>query len=710
MKKDEIQISCDFMMQADSAGRKNWVEQVVNNKAYFNNVQIEEETAQALEAEQLPIVPTNKVRPAIELLISMLAANPPRFNALPFESSDNKYATHVSHFLEYLWNLSKGWKLIDRAIKDLEISGMMIFQCYPDLDADYEKGEVKFICVDPEDVYIDPDSKDIDCQDAAWLIVSKLIHEDKAKVMFEGVDLEALPADYNDYTDHTMRATENQVLTVRKPDGKYYRLMDRYERVKVQRYHVYDTQTGYEKVFDEKSFKEYLTKPAVILTMQGKNSGYVYDDYQLSNFQDIAKQYGTVYHYMEDPMTRQQIIVGGVESGMAGEIPNTTTMMQFTNIGELVNQGVIEYRKVKVDRIKRVYSIGRHIIYNEVTPMSDYPFAITMLGDNRNPYPVSDMTLVKPLQDQLNVITHLIIKYNRSISTIMAFVPEGTNMQKLAANANRPGMHFFEFDPSEGVPVMMQLTQMSTALYKMRDDLVADIQSTLGAYAMMDGDTTQSPNTKGGTMLMDEFGQRRIVLKRKRIEQCIDTLAKNMMSMAQYIYKDRKVIRIIKPNRDPIVTVLNDPMQDGEATKILNDISSTKYDIVYVSGSMMPTNLMGQFDMLERAYTMGAIRDPLPMLQLLPLDNLEEILEREDRIRQLEAQLGQMEDEIKKLSGDLQTANRAEVQSRKKVEVTKFSSDLKDVGNKLKAQSLIAANKIKADNQTKAKGSQTKTK
>lgn len=699
MKKDEVQISCDLILQADSAGRTNWVQQVVNNKAYYNNVQIEEETAQAMEAEQLPIVPTNEVRPSIELLISMLAANPPRFNALPFESSDNKFATHVSHFLEYLWNLSKGWKLIDRGIKDLEIAGMMIFQNYPDLDADYERGEVKFTCVDPEDVYIDPDAKDIDCQDANWIMISKLIHEDKAKELFENVDFEALPSDYFSSLDHNMRATEDQILKVQKPDGKYYRLIDRYQRVKVLRYHIYDTQTGYEKVLDEKSFQEYLTKPAVILTMQGKRSGYIYDDSQVSNFQDIARQFGMVYHYMQDPMTGQEVIMGGVESGMDGEIPNTTTMIEFTNISELINLGVLEQRKVKVNRIKRIYSIGRKIIFNEVTPMSDFPFAITMLGDNRNPYPVSDMTLVKPLQDQLNVVTHLIIKYNRSISTIMAFVPEGTNMKKLEANANKPGMQFFEFDPSEGVPIMMQLTQMSTALYKMRDDLILQIQRVLGAYAMMDGDTTQSPDTKGGTMLLDEYGQRRIVLKRKRIEQCIDTLAKNMMAMSQYIYKERKIIRIIKPNRNPIVTVINDPMQDGEATKIVNDISSTKYDIVYVSGSMMPTNLMGQFDMLERAYTMGVIRDPLPMLQLLPLDNLEEILAREDRIRQLESQIGQMDEEIKKLQGDNQTLSRESIASREKVEVEKFKSDLKDVSNKIKAQALIAKEKSKADNQ-----------
>jgi hypothetical protein len=70
------------------------------------------------------------------------------------------------------------------------------------------------------------------------------------------------------------------------------------------------------------------------------------------------------------------------------------------------------------------------------------------------------------------------------------------------------------------------------------------------------------------------------------------------------------------------------------------------------------------------------------------------VLERTDMVAQLQSQLQAAQQEIKKLSGDLQTANRAEVQSRKKVEVEKFKGQLKEQEYDSKTQNKASIDKL----------------
>ncbi len=57
-------------------------------------------------------------------------------------------------------------------------------------------------------------------------------------------------------------------------------------------------------------------------------------------------------------------------------------------------------------------------------------------------------------------------------------------------------------------------------------------------------------------------------------------------------------------------------------------------------------------------------------------------------------QIQMMDEEIKKLQGDLQTANRAEGQSRKKVEVEKFKTGLDQQKNRVERDVQIAGMRL----------------
>ena len=66
----------------------------------------------------------------------------------------------------------------------------------------------------------------------------------------------------------------------------------------------------------------------------------------------------------------------------------------------------------------------------------------------------------------------------------------------------------------------------------------------------------------------------------------------------------------------------------------------------------------------------------------------------DDVYKLVQQQLAQAQEQIKNLSGDLQTANRAEVQSRKRTEVEKFKGTLKEQEYKSKTQNQISLDKL----------------
>ena len=66
---------------------------------------------------------------------------------------------------------------------------------------------------------------------------------------------------------------------------------------------------------------------------------------------------------------------------------------------------------------------------------------------------------------------------------------------------------------------------------------------------------------------------------------------------------------------------------------------------------------------------------------------MEGVLERIDMITQLQQQLKQLQNENKKLSGDLQTRDREAINLRKKVETEKFKGKLDKLENKSSAAS-----------------------
>jgi hypothetical protein len=196
-------------------------------------------------------------------------------------------------------------------------------------------------------------------------------------------------------------------------------------------------------------------------------------------------------------------------------------------------------------------------------------------------------------------------------------------------------------------------------------------------------------------------------MKRKDLERALNQLAKVIAQLIPHVYTEEKVIRITEPNRDGKEVRFN----TRNADRIINDLSVAVYDVKVIAGSTAPTNQLQKYELLMNAFQTKVLQDNRALIENLPfVSNIDEILEREDRLKQAMQQLQAMDEKIKKLEGDLQTANRAEVQAEKKVITSKFKEELHDAGSDIKAKVEITKARLSDEVKNKKAEKQQSTK
>jgi hypothetical protein len=163
----------------------------------------------------------------------------------------------------------------------------------------------------------------------------------------------------------------------------------------------------------------------------------------------------------------------------------------------------------------------------------------------------------------------------------------------------------------------------------------------------------------------------------------------------QQLYTTRKIFRVVQPNNSLSEYVINKQLVDDKTGEIevINNITIGRYDVVYVSGSTLPSNRYAELEFYMDAYKNGII-DRQEVLKKTEVFDMEGVMQRTDTIAQLQQQLQQAGEKIKKLTGDLQTRDREAVNLRKKVEVEKFKTDLDGQANKAKSATTLYSKRL----------------
>jgi hypothetical protein len=673
--------------------RTKWARQATEDNEYRNGMQWTKEQVNELRKRaQEPLV-VNVIYPAVEQAKAMLTANSPRFQSTGREGSDVKTGQTMSDLMSWIWEQSAGNTELKQAIDDYYVKGIGALLTYSDPNADYGKGEIFIKAIDPLDLYICPSSTDPFSRDASNIIISRLFSEMTLMEM------------YPEFKDIIERANESQVAptvetinfgledqiiskneiqsyNMNNRDERQIEVIERYTKIRIPHYRIFDPNLNNERILSPEDFELYKLKIGYKVSNKTRDR-IITDDNEVKQYEDIEKEFGNTFHLMQNPITQEQMMVRGEETPVG--VKDSTTIIKKMTFAELIETGDILVTEFEIDRIRQVVSAGGELMFDAILPIEDYPIVTMMNNHNRNPYPQSDVRMVKGLQAYINKIRSLIVAHASSSTNVKLLIPRGSmNRKQLEEEWGRAGTAVIEFDPELGQPIVAGPVPLPNELYKNEADAKADIERILGIYALMQGDTRQMPQTYKGTLAIDEYGQRRIKSKRDDIEGAVNQVAKCVLQYIQATYTVQKVIRLLQPNHKPKKVILNQPIYDeisGEFLGKLNDVTVGKYDIVVVTGSTLPSNRYARFEYYMELYKAGIV-DQVEVLKQTDVANVEDVLNRKGQMQQMMKRLQQQDKQIKDLRGDLQTAQRETIHARQRVEVEKFKTRLSSTANR----------------------------
>ena len=680
MKKDVDEII--DIWKTYSKNRDTWATHAQEDREFRYGKQWTAEQRKTLEARgQAPIV-VNRIHPAVEAAKAMLTTNKPSFRVSPREDSDNQTAQAINGMLEYIWHISDGDQVLRNAIDDYYVTGMGCVLVYQDPTKDNGKGDVCLKDIDPLNVYIDPNSRDRACEDAENIIISRLFTKDQAKKMYPMYKKAISNASTDNFTTDMPQTTreddgeaifpedsETKTRTTFGRDDEYIRGYERYTKVHMEMHRIHETWNGREEMIDENAYAVYVKKPAWIV------NGQIVTNPQLANqvMEQLNQQYSQI----------------ATQAKMTGQPIPEPPQVEETTHEDLIQKGVINDVVVTVKRVKMCVVMGDKYLYERILPTQHYPVIFYMNMHTRTPYPVSDVRMVKGLQEYINKTRSLIIAHATTSTNLKVLVPSGSvDMKDFEEKWAQPGVGI-EVDFDMGQPIVAQPAPLPNELYTNEKNAASDIDHALGLYEMMMGNSQVAPHTYKATISLDEFGQRKMKSKLADIEFGLRKMGVVVIDLMQQLYKEDKVVRILKPNNTVSEYMINKRMIDDKGqARILNDISIGSYDVIVVTGSTLPTNRYAQLEMYMESYKQGII-DRQEVLKKTEVYDMEGVMQRTDEVGKLQQQVKGQEEQIKKLQGDLQTREREAYHAKQRAELEKFKAGLDGTSTKARAAGTV---------------------
>tara|TARA_R100000700_G_C3176515_1_gene151496 strand:- start:998 stop:3214 length:2217 start_codon:yes stop_codon:yes gene_type:complete len=688
----EIAQKVNDLWRTYSNNRETWAQKAQSDREFRLGVQWTKKQEETLKSRgQAPVV-VNRIHPAVESAKAMITANRPAFRVAPREDSDNKVAQVMSGLLSYMYDISDGRSVVRDIVEDYYVTGIGYMHVYQDPMKDMGKGEVCINSIDPLDVYVDPNSRNRFFDDAENIIVSRLFTRDQAMALYPMYQKAIENAESDEYSDKPETGlykdenapifpedTQTKTKSTFAENDEYIRGYEWYNKVVVNRYRIFEQFSGVEDLLEEEQYGEYLAQPAWII-----NGRPIVDE-------GIAKQLISQLEQQQAAAYQNEVLQASTQGLDPEELPAPPPLdVEKVTFAELKAANLIKVASVQVCRIHMCVVMGDKKLYSRVLPTEHYPVVPFINIHTRTPYPVSDVSMVKGIQEYINKTRSLVIAHATTSTNTKILVPEGSvNMKDFEEKWAQPGVAI-PVDMDAGAPMPVQPMPLPNELYKNEQDAKNDIDHQLGLYEMMMGNSQAAPQTYKATISLDEFGQRKIKSKLADIEASLTRAAQVAIPLMQQLYTTEKIFRIVQPNNAMSEYMINKQFYDDKTgeVKIINNIAVGKYDVVVVAGSTLPTNRYAELEFYMDAYAKGLI-DREEVLKKTEVFDIEGVMQRTDTIAQLQAQLQSATEQIKDLQGDLQTRDRESVNLRKRVEVEKFKSQMDNLGNKAKAANTL---------------------
>ena len=604
-----------------------------------------------LQSRNQADVPMDRIGPAIEKFKAVLTSRSPAFTITPREDSDVKVASLWRTIMGFIWGQSNGDWQLKQAIHDYATTGMGYLYCYVDPESDFGRGDVKFTYVNPFRVYVSPNTRNRWYDDAESIILSTILTGEQVTSLYP-----ELAEQENEETGEMETGIIQDLETYLEED--------------------------YPDAMNSNSKK-------VFTPAETKDLEY----YERNKYQILERFYKTkvTFYRIIDMQSGEETVLS--EPEYAEFVENNREQIE-------VNQ--YEVIPVKQTRIKVCASIGQIVLYETILNSDHYPIIPFPNIFTETPYPQSDVSRARPMQRLLNKLWSLAVSHAQASGGLKLLVPLGSvedlgQLERDWANPNA----VIEVDSTQGEPHFPAPQPLAGEFYRLIQQCEFYIDFTFGLPEMMHGFSEKAPETVAGTERMIALGTERPKSKLRDLEFSINRVGQILYNLSKGHYTYKKIFRLFNANNDITEATVN--MYDEKIGTML-DIKKerhnlSQHDIRIEPGSTLPTNKWAELGVYMEAFRMGIV-DKTEVLKKNPeIFDKESIMRRTEEKALLQRQIQAMEEQIKNLEGDLQTAQRESVSDRKRVEVEKFKSRLADVASDAKADRRVQLNNL----QTKVK-------
>ena len=628
--------------------RSDWDTEARQDVDFYHGNHFTDEEVDELQSRNQADVPMDRIGPAIEKFKAVLTSRPPAFTLTPREDSDVKVASVWRTIMGYVWGNSNGDWQLKQAIHDYATTGMGYLYTYIDPESDFGRGDVKFTYVNPFRVYVSPNTRNRWYDDAEGVILSTILTGEQVMSLYPELGEQENPEtgekeagiiqDLETYLEEdypsAMNSNSKKVFT--PADTKDLDYFDR------NKYQVL-----------ERFYKVKVTFYRVIDMQTGEEAVFGEDEYQ---------------EFIESNQEQ-------VEASQYEVIP------------------------VKQTRVKVCASIGQIVLYETILNTDHYPVIPIPNIFTETPYPKSDVSRARPMQRLLNKLWSLALSHAQASGGLKLLVPLGSvedigQLERDWANPNA----VIEVDSTQGEPHFPAPQPLAGEFYRLIQQCEFYIDFTFGLPEMMHGFSEKAPETVKGTERMIALGTERPKSKLRDIEFSINRLGQVLYNLSKGHYTYKKMFRLNSANNDMTEAMVN--TYDDKTGAIL-DIKKERHnlgqhDLRIEPGSTLPTNKWAELGVYMEAYQMGIV-DKFEVLKKNPeIFDKEGIMRRTEEKQLMQQQVQAMEEQIKNLEGDLQTAQRESVSDRKRVEVEKFKSRLADIASDAKADRRVQLNNLQS--------------
>lgn len=626
IKLDDISasdISNEYVYYQSSADEHKF--QMAEDEEFYLGLQLTRAQKDYLVSVGQPPEANNKIRPAVEQVLSNVAGASPEWDVRPIGKTDSEVAFVYNKLLDKIWYESDGDRHFRSIVKDYTIKGLGYMYVYPDWQAEQGRGGIKVKRVAPENMYVDPNSTDPFFRDAASIMLSDTSTKESMKIMFpeHANDIENAHEDYRDDDYATSKYNRDDIIRrsdVNDDGQPKVRRFIRWSKVSEEQILLTDKLTGRQKSFNKKEYDEFKS----------------------------TKRYKA---YIQN------------------------------------NQ--VEEEKIFVTRVRESFVIGDALIYDIVLPLEDYPIVPCCNEHNGNPYPAGDVRHAKTPQRMLNRTEALLISHATSTASFKLIYEDGAidpeELEKwfvpnAIIRANPSALR-------EGKIKELSPPAISSQLYVEKQRYETDIETVFGAYKFQQGNPSGAVGTFGEAKILDEASSRKQNWKILPAYDMLTHVGRIVSKYIPYVYDKERILRVINPLGIEKELKINVPVINDYTLAIerMYDVTTAEVDIRVVIGSTRsksPTaDLAKDIQLLQ-----AGIYDRTQVIMGLQGDvDKSSLIARMSEIEKLRAQNQQLSKQLQSMTGDLQTRERELFHTKMRAEVSEATKPVQQAVSNLRA-------------------------